>query len=248
MVKRRFVFGGGPVPGVPGRLFVAFVEPARADAATFYGDDPQRILQDVQAAYANDMLTALPPFGVLPAGDGVDDAMAGIVAADIAELAFADAYRGIADANALRRLCRAALDFVAASGWKRHGLFVAALQGAGLPEAEVAVVGTGQNDAGFTLYPGRGGFALMGQTGPAPMLSGDLLAFGIRALPDWVAAAASAACTHAVAPDPARIRNGIRILADDADALLLAAVATAIARDGEGEAGGVRARLRRWRS
>jgi len=248
MAQQRIVYGAGPVPDVPGRLFVAFVQPSRADAGTFYGDDPQRILADVQAAYLGDALTALPPFGILPAQTALDDATAEIVAADLAELVSAEAYGGIADATVLRRLCRAALDFVAGRAWEKHGLFVAALEGAGFAEAEVVVAAVDTGETGFMLHPGRGAFALMRQSGPTPAIFGDLLAFGMRALPSWVAPAAEAAFGHAIVPDPIRVRDGVRISADDADARLLAAVASAIVKDGEGEACGVRARLRRWRS
>jgi hypothetical protein len=246
MEQERYVYGAGPVPGLPDPLFVVFVEPGRAGADSFYGADPAQVMVEVRAAYPKDRLIELPPVGVPQAGVRISDAMADTIIADLAELVGAAYFRGIKDPALLRRLCRASRDFVRAAPWETGGLLVASFVAAPFDTAEIAVAAPVGHGCGFSLFPGRGAFARMAQSEPGSFSADGSLVLGIQPLPDWAASAARAVHADAVMPEPAAIREGGRVAVDDAQAAALTAVAAAIASGGEGHAGDVRVQLRSW--
>ena len=245
--RERIVFGGGPVPEIPGRLFVLFVEPSKPGADIFYAEDPVQARALVAAAYPGDRLIALPPVGMPPADTLFTEATIDTVVADLAELVSAADYNGISDGALIRCLCRAGLEFVHARPWESHALLVAELTGAAFPEAEIAVTEPTAEGAGFSLYPGRGAFARMaGSFKGSPLEIDEVLALQVRELPEWAAPAIRALREEPLFPVPVRISGRSRVPVGDDDAALLAAVAAAITASGEGHAGSVCARVSAW--
>jgi hypothetical protein len=246
MRQERVVFGAGPIPGLPGQLFVLFVEPSKPEADTFYADDISSGLIEVQKAYPDDRLILLPPIGTPPDDARVPDDTADTVVADLAELVDARTYRGITEPGLIRRLCRAGLEFVVSCAWETHGLLVAKLAGAPYAEAEVVVAKPTEEGPGFTLYPGRGAFARMTRSKPGSFPIEDVLAVRMNVLPDWAAPSARSVYGEAVVPEPFVVLGGARGPVGDHEAAVLGAITAAIASSGTGHAGNVHAMIRRW--